>query len=162
MKFTFPLFGALLVASVVTTTAVAQDKIDPAIEAAINARQSHMTLYAFNLAPLGDMAKGEIAYNADVATAAAENLAALARIDESRYWLPGSDMATLGKEHTKALKETWAEGSKIGSHVEKLIETSADMAKAAGNGLASLRTAMIPLGKSCSGCHEDFRAATDE
>lgn len=161
MKFTVPLIGALLGAGI-ATTAASQDDIDPAIAAAIDARQSHMTLYAFNLGPLGAMAKGEIEYDAETAAAAAENIAALARIDESRYWPPGSDMETLGEDRTEALKTIWAEGSEIGDRAETLVKTSADMARAAGNGLASLRAAIGPLGKACGGCHEDFRVAEDE
>jgi cytochrome c556 len=161
MKSALLLISGLLVAGVVATTAFSQDDIDPAIASAINARQAHMQLNAFNLGLLGAMAKGEISYDADAATAAAENLAALARMDESRYWPLGSDMETLGKERTEALAKIWAEDSAIGESAQKMIETSAAMAKAAGGGLDSLRSAMGPLAKSCGGCHEDYRIAKD-
>lgn len=161
MKSILLLISGLLVAGIVATTAFSQDDIDPAIASAIKARQSHMHLNAFNLGLLGAMAKGEISYDAQAATAAAENLAALARMDESRYWPSGSDMETLGVERTEALAKIWAEDSAIGESAQKMIETSAAMATAAGAGLDSLRGAMGPLAKSCGGCHEDYRVKKD-
>lgn len=161
MKFARALIGGLLVAGAVATTAIGQDDIDPAIAAAIAARQSHMKLNAFNLSLLGAMAKGEIGYDAEAAAGAAGNLAALARMDESRYWPPGSDMETLGKERTEALAKIWEEGSEVGDRMQTMAETSAAMAAAAGTGLEPLRKAMGPLAKACGGCHEDFRVADD-
>lgn len=157
MKPAYLLISGLLAAGIIATTAFSQDDIDPALASAIDARQAHMRLNAFNLGLLGDMAKGEIAYDAKAATAAAENLANLARMDESRYWLPGSDAETLGVERTEALARIWAADSDIGDHAKIMAETSAAMAAAAGNGLASLRSAMAPLAKACGGCHEDYR-----
>lgn len=157
MKFTFPVIGGLLVAGVVATTAISQDDIDPAIATAVEARQAHMKLNAFNLGLLGAMAKGEIDYDAEAAVAAAENLAALARMDESRYWPVGSEMEVLGKEHTEALAALWADGSDVGDRAQTMTETSSTMAEAAGNGLESLQGAMGPLAKACGSCHEDFR-----
>lgn len=161
MKFTFPVIGGLLVAGVVATTAISQDDIDPTLATAIDARKAHMRLNAFNLGLLGAMAKGEIDYDAEAATAAAENLAALARMDESRYWLPGTDMEALGQEHTEALAAIWSEGSEIGDQMQNTTETTTAMAEAAGGGLESLQGAMGPLAKACGSCHEDFRVKED-
>ncbi len=161
MKLTFPLIGGLLVAGLISTVAISQNSIDPGHAKAIDARQSHMRLNSFNLGLLGGMAKGEIDYNADAATAAAENLVALSRMDESRYWLPGTDMETLGKEQTEALAKIWADDSEIGERMKTMTETSAAMAAAAGGGIESLRGAMGPLGKACGGCHEDYRTSDD-
>jgi cytochrome c556 len=52
---------------------------------AIEARQSKMTLYAFNLGLLGGMAKGDIEYDAQAAGLAAKNLAALTTV-----YMPGA------------------------------------------------------------------------
>ena len=162
MKFSFPGIVGVLAVGLVATIAISQEDIDPALAKAIDARQSHMRLNAFNLSLLGAMAKGEIEYNAEAATAAAENLARLARMDESRYWPPGTDMETLGKERTEALAAIWNDGNKIADHAQTMIETSTVMAEAAGNGLESLRGAMGPLAKACGSCHEDFRLKDDK
>lgn len=157
MNFTLPLIGGLLLAGGIATVAISQDAIDPDLARAIDARQAHMRLNAFNLGLLGAMAKGEVDYDAEAASAAAANLAALARMDESRYWVPGTDMETLGKEQTEARANIWAEDSDIESRMQDMADTSAAMADAAGNGLDALQGAMGPLAKSCGGCHEGHR-----
>lgn len=161
MKLTLPLISGLLVAGAVASAVISQDSIDPTLAKAIDARQSHMQLNAFNLSLLGGMAKGEIDYDAEAATGAADNLAALARMDETRYWLPGTDMETLGKEQTEALAKIWADDSEIGERMTAMTQASEAMAAAAGQGLDSLRGAMGPLGKACGSCHEGYRVADD-
>jgi len=166
MKRKFLLLGGFLAAGLIAGTAISQDNssqddIDPAFARAIDARQAHMQLSAFNLSLLGGMAKGEIEYDADAAKAAAGNLVALARMDESRYWLEGTDMEALGLEHTEALASIWSETSEMKARAQTMIETSEAMLEASGNGLGALRGAMAPLGQSCGGCHEDYRVADD-
>ncbi len=161
MKITFPFIGGLILAGAIGTVATGQDSIDRTAAKAINARQSHMQLNSFNLGLLGGMAKGEIDYDAEAASGAAANLAALARMDESRYWLPGTDVETLGKDQTEALVKIWADDSKFDDRMKDLASATAAMADAAGNGLDALRGAMGPVGKACGGCHEDYRLADD-
>ena len=79
---------ATLATALVAGTAVAQDA-NPAIAA----RKAHMDLYAFNLGLVGGMARGNIEYDADAASAAAANIAALSKIDQSRYWPEGTSTA---------------------------------------------------------------------
>lgn len=162
MKPLLPTIGSLIVAGVIATGATAQDDIDPALAKAINARQAHMQLNSFNLGLLGAMAKGEIDYDAEAAQAAADNLAALSLMDETRYWLEGTEMETLGKEKTEALKAIWSDDSEIGDRQDRLAGAASDMADAAGGGLDSLRGAMAPLGKACGACHEDYRVSDDD
>lgn len=157
------LLGCLLASSAIFmtgTTASAQDDIDPAIAAAVKARKAHMDLSAFNIGILGAMAKGEIPYDANVAESAAQNLAALSRLDESQYWIPGSDIEALGKDHTGALPSLWSD-NKFQDHVKNLQDATDAMVKVAGQGLDQLRGQMGPLGKACGGCHEDHRAPKD-
>ena len=54
---------------------------DKAAEKAIGARKAQMQLYAFNISHLGAMAQGEVDYDAAAASAAANNLAALAALN---------------------------------------------------------------------------------
>lgn len=158
MKHGIRLFVGLAVAGVVATHAIGdEDHTAKAIAAAVKARQSQMTLYAFNIGLLGGMAKGEIEYDAEAATAAATNLATLSKLDQSRLWPEGSDVDSLGSDTTEALPAIWEEGSDIGDKSMALISAAEDMQSAAGEGLDALRGAIGPLGKSCGGCHEDFR-----
>ena len=73
------------------TIASSDGHVDPAIQGAMDARNAHMSLYGYNIAVLGGMARERIPYDAEMASAAASNLAALAGMDQSRYWPEGSD-----------------------------------------------------------------------
>jgi len=158
MKTGLALFGGFLTAAVIGTTAISDENDDAkAIAAAVKARQSHMTLYAFNIGLLGGMAKGEIEYDAGAATAAAGNLATMSQLDQSRLWPKGSDNVALGKETTEALPAIWAADSNVGEKAMALTAAAIAMEQAAGGGLESLRGAIGPLGKSCGGCHETNR-----
>src|SRR5690606_8364043 len=105
----------LLMATALATTAIG----DGNIEKAVDARQAHMDLYAFNLGLLGGMAKTQIDYDAQAASAAAANLAALSKLDQSRYWPKGSDNEALGDE-TDALPAIWAADSDISAKNQAL------------------------------------------
>lgn len=128
---------------------------DGHVEHAIKARQSHMQLYAFNLGTLGAMAKGEVEYNAEAAQAAADNLAALASLNQSAYWPQGSDSGS--SANSKAKAEMWSnfpEVMKIGSD---MASASMAMKAAAGTDLAALRGAIGPVGAACGACHKAYR-----
>jgi cytochrome c556 len=133
------------------SVALAQDA-----EAVIKARQAHMRLTSFNLGPLGAMAKGEMPYDAAVAAAAAGNLAAIAALDQSRIWAPGTGRPDA--ENTRALAAIWENPDDFASKIEGLRTATATMAEAAGTGLDALRAAMGGVGKACSACHETYRA----
>lgn len=126
------------------------------LEAAVKARKAQMQLYSFNLGTLGAMAKTEIAYDADVAAAAAGNLAALATINQSGYWLPGTDNVSMSGA-TRALPAIWAEGSTIGAKAGAFAAAVTAMDAAAGKDLASLQAAMGALGGACGDCHKAYR-----
>ena len=57
---------------------------DGHIAGAIKARQALMTLYAANLGALGAMAKGDVEYKAEAASAAANNLQALVNLSSGQ------------------------------------------------------------------------------
>lgn len=158
MKNGLALLAGLFVAVGIGSHAISDENHNAkAIAAAVKARQSQMTLYSFNIGLLGGMAKGEIEYDADAASAAAANLAALSQLDQSRLWPMGSDNEALGKDATEALPAIWAPDSKVGEKAMAMTTAALAMQDAAGQGLEALRGAIGPLGKSCGGCHEDYR-----
>jgi cytochrome c556 len=115
------------------------------VDAAIKARKAQMTLFAFNLGPLGAMAKGTLPYDADMATKAATNLAILAKMDQSGIWLEGTDQ--MSAENTRALPDIWEN-----------MDAADAMQVAAGTDLVSLQAAMNGLGGACGACHKVYRA----
>lgn len=159
MKRAFAVFTAatILVSGAVGHEAFAQDK---EIERAVSARQSLMTLFSFNLGPLGEMAKGQMDYDAETATTAAENLAALAKIDQSGMWPEGSGTEALGDE-TEALRVIWENHDDFTEKRDALEEATAEFASAAGQDLDALRAGIGAVGDACGACHEDFRKSDD-
>lgn len=128
---------------------------DKQIETAIKARQAHMQLYSFHLATLGGMAKDEIPYDAEAATAAADSIVALTQLPQGGYWLPGSDSGSV--EGTRALPAIWEEGSEAGQKGADLAEAALAMQTAAGTDLDALKASMGALGGACGGCHKPYR-----
>lgn len=147
----------VLAAAVIATSAIGDGHTDKAVQGAVKARKAQMQLYSFNLGLLGGMAKGEVDYDADAASAAAANLAALSQLDQSRFWPQGSDNATLGADATRALPAIWEAGSTAGEKGMAFVTAATAMEQAAGGGLDSLRGAMGAVGRSCGGCHESYR-----
>lgn len=126
------------------------------IEKAVKARKAVMTLYAHYIGVLGGMAKGQVEYDAEKASAAAGSLAAMAKVDQSRMWPQGSSTDELG-DATAALPTIWTTYPAIMEKAKGMTDASAAMAAAAGGGLDSLRGAMGDLGGACGACHKDFR-----
>ncbi len=161
MKSLGILFSGLAFAAVLGTVASGDDHADPAIMKAVEARQAQMQLYAFNLGQLGAMAKGEVDYDAGAASAAAGNLAKLSSLDGRAIWVPGSDDASLGEDVTEALPAIWEDGSEVGEKAMALASAASELEAVAGDGLDPLRGAIGAVGKSCGGCHEDYRRSDD-
>ncbi|WP_193171234.1 c-type cytochrome [Nisaea nitritireducens] len=129
---------------------------DGHLEKAIEARKAVMSLYSFNLGQLGAMAKGNVAYDAAAASAAAGNLAALAALDQGALWPKGSDAAAM-PDKTRAKAEIWSTYPEVNGKSKALAEASVAMAKVAGDGLPALQAAIGDVGKTCGGCHKPFR-----
>jgi len=149
-----PLVSAVI--GMIATVAIGADHIDPAVGAAIKARQSHMQLFAFNLGTLGGMAQGKIEYDADAAQMAANNLQALASVDCHPYFIVGSSNADASG--TRALPAMWEDPDGVMAAFAKLQGATAEMAASAGGGLEGLQAAMGALGGACGSCHQAYRA----
>ena len=149
-------FGTMALAAAALMTATVALAESP-FDGAVMARKSVMQLRAFNIGQLAGMAKGDVAYDAAAAQAAADNLAMLAGINMMAMWPPGSDNGAI--TGTNALPAIWAEGSTIGAKAQALIDAAAAMKAAAGVDLAALQGAMGDLGGACGGCHKEFKAS---
>lgn len=150
-----PFFG---IAAFLTGTAFAAGHIDEDVARAMDARQSHMTLYSFNLATLGGMAQDRIPYDAAAAAAAANNLAAMANMDQSGYWVEGSDSSVEG---SRAKPEIWTNADDYAEKIAALASASTALAAVAGDDLDALKGAFGPVGGSCGACHRAYRVSDD-
>lgn len=135
--------------------ALAESHADPAVSAAIGARQAHMQLLAFNLGALGQMAQGKMDYNAEAAQAAADNLVTMSMLNQSALWPMGSDSESVSE--SRALPVIWTDFAGVGAAGAAFAEAAAGMQAVAGDGLDAVRGAMGPLGASCGGCHQSYR-----
>ncbi|MEM6408055.1 MAG: cytochrome c [Pseudomonadota bacterium] len=122
---------------------------------AVNARNAHMSLYGFNLGVLGDMAKGTTEYDAAVASAAANNLAALAAFDQTSYWVEGTEQGAVDGSRAKA--EIWSDAAGWDEQLKLMKDGAASLAAVAGDGLDALRGGMGAAGSACGSCHKAFR-----
>lgn len=149
MKSLSILTAALIGAS--STLALAQD--GPSAEQ--KARQGMMRIMALNMGVLGAMAKGEIAFDAAQAQAAADTMVAVSGIHQGILWPAGSGMDD--STTSEALAAVWEKPGDFAARWSALGEAAKGLQSAAGAGQAALGPAMGMAGKACGGCHETFR-----
>jgi cytochrome c556 len=160
MKKTLLVTLAAVALGATTFVTFAQDEVP--FQNQIEARQSFMHIYRFNLGMLGAMAKGEMPYDAVQASAAANNLVAAAKMSNGAMWPAGSDMGAEGLEGvTWAKPDIWTSMAKVDEKSRSLTEALEAMAAVAGDGLDALRSKMGAVGDGCKGCHKSFRASKD-
>ena len=123
---------------------------------AIKARQGEMQLRAFNAGPLFAMAKGDIDYDAALANKLAANLKLLLDLDTSRHWPKGSDLDNYFGD-TTAMAKIWETYPEVVDYRDRYKQAVLDLAAVAGDGRDALRSKVSALGKSCKGCHDEFR-----
>jgi cytochrome c556 len=144
--------SALAALGVGATAAVAQD-----LPAPVQARQGQFQIMALNVGVLGNMARGNIEYDATAAQTAANNLVAISMLDQSFHWPEGTDNFAL--EGTRALPAIWENLPDVVAKWEAFGAAAGGMAEVAGTGLDEMRAAIGPLGGTCSACHDDYRAS---
>lgn len=146
--YTLTIVGALTAASVT----IAASHTDTPRE--VVARHGLMNVISINLGIIGDMAKGETAYDADAAKTAADSLLGVALVDQATLWPD----ATLGIDKSRALpaiSETRAEFMAIWDEYDT---AAANLQAIAGDGRDGLGAALGALGQTCKACHDDYRA----
>ena len=146
---------AALAVSAATGVAIADGHADKALKAAIKARQANMQVIAYHTGILGGIAKGEIAYDAAMATAAAENLHAAAAMHRGLLWTEGSAQGSV--EGTRADPKIWSDAAGFEEKAMALETAAEAMIAAAGQDQAAVGAAMAGIGGSCKGCHDNYR-----
>ncbi len=121
-------------------------------EDAIKYRQSTMTVMAAHFGRVGAMANGRVPFDASVASANADIVATIARLQWAGF-VPGSDAG-----NTKAKPEIWTKQADFKDHSDKLVAESTKLAAAAKTGnLDSLKTAFSATAGTCKACHDAYR-----
>jgi len=123
-------------------------------EILVKQRQAAMTLQGKYFGPLAGMAQGKVPYNADTVAMNAAFLDALSRMPWDGF-APASKDATV---KTAALPAIWSEAAKFKEAEENFQRAVQDLVKVSrGGDEAAQKAAIGAVGKTCGGCHQNFR-----
>ena len=147
-----------LAAAAVSTAALAGSHASE-LPAAVKARKAHMQLYAHNIGILSGMARGNAEYDAEAAVAAASNLADLSHIDETSYWVAGTDSETV--EGSRALPVMFENLDDVQVKIDALHTASMALTETAGNGLEALQAGIGAVGGACGACHKAYQVPNE-
>ncbi|MBK9219919.1 MAG: cytochrome c [Uliginosibacterium sp.] len=140
---------ALTTVMLASALAFAQAKREQQIEY----RKSAMTVTARSMGPLSAMAKGDMPFNKEVATRHADVIATLSDLPLlAGAYGPGTDKGASHKSDPKV----WSEPEKFKAAYDKFTSAAKALPAAAGD-LKTLQLALGDLGKTCKGCHDDYR-----
>lgn len=150
MRRSLPTFAII---ATVTAASVAFAAGHAEIPREVKARQGMMNVISINLGVIGDMAKGETPYDADVASAAADSLLGVALVDQSNLW----PAATLGVEGNRGLAKIDEDRVAFDAIWEEFDTAAANLKSVAADGQEGLGAALGTLGQTCKACHDDYR-----
>lgn len=123
-------------------------------EDAINYRQSAFAVLGHHFGRLGAMANGKMPYDAKVAAADGDIIAAVSALPFTGF-VPGTE-----KGHgTKVRPQAWKELPKVKEMEQKMITEVGKVSVAAKSGnLDQLKAAFGPASQTCKACHDNYRA----
>lgn len=150
MKSKWVLSGiALLVGAGYGAAAFAQAKPDVLVKQ----RQAAMTLIGKYWAPIAGMPSGKAPYNAERVTTNAALLEVLSRMPWDGFTDGTKD------EKSRALPAVFTDTAKFKEGADLMQKNIAALAKISkGGDEAAVKGAIADVGKTCAGCHDNFRA----
>jgi len=122
-------------------------------EVLVKQRQAAMTLVGKYWGPVNRMRQGKAPFNADVAARNAGYLAALSKMPWDGFVASTKD--TTAK--TRALPEIWENPDKFKQAADNFQSAAAKLAAVSKGDEDGFKAAAGALGKTCGGCHNDFR-----
>jgi len=132
-------------------TALAQVKP----EVMVKQRQAAMTLQAKYLGQMVPMAQGKVPFRADVVAYDASLLDALSRMPWDGFAESTKDVRDV---KTAALPVIWSEPAKFKQAQDNFHNAVDALVRASkGGDEAAMKAAIGGVGKTCGGCHENFR-----
>ena len=122
------------------------------VEDAIEYRQGVFKTIKWNFGPMAGMVKGKIDFDAAEFSRRADLVAVLAKMPGEGF-IEGSDIGD-----TDAKPEIWQNKDKFDEGMNALAKNAAALADAAKSGdMNVIKPAFGELGKTCKGCHDNFR-----
>ncbi|MGH8670135.1 MAG: c-type cytochrome [Burkholderiales bacterium] len=121
-------------------------------EVLVKQRQAAMTLIGKYFGPLGGMAQGKVPYNAQVVQRNAGFLDNLSRMPWDGFHESTQDVKS------RALPAIWKDSDKFKQAASRLENEVAKLYQVSRSGdEAAVKAQIGAVGKSCGGCHDDFR-----
>jgi cytochrome c556 len=140
--------AAASVAAVVALDAAAQAKP----EVLVKQRQAGMTLIGKYFGPLGGMAQGKIPYNAEVVQRNAGYLEVLSKLPWDGFHESTKDTKSA------ALPAVYQKQSEFKQGAERMQSEISKLASVSKSGdEAAVKAQIGAVGKTCGGCHDNFR-----
>jgi len=148
VKKTVVAASVVIALGAVASTAFAQAKP----EVLVKQRQAAMTLIGKYFGPLGGMAQGKAPFDAKIVQRNADYLGALSHMP----W-DGFHPNTKG-EKSRALPAVYEDSGKFKQAADRLqSEVSKLQSAAKGGDEGAIKAQIGAVGKSCAGCHDNFR-----
>jgi cytochrome c556 len=139
-------------AATLTLVAAAGPTLADSHSKAIDYRSSVMTVFKWNMGPMGDMVDGEIPYDKETFARHARDLAAAAHLDLLAGFPEGSD-----EGETDALPDIWLDWAGFQEKYQALKRATAELSDAAGGDLEAVKPKVATVGKACKSCHRAFK-----
>jgi cytochrome c556 len=147
----------LMIAGVLSSMATWAQAQEDAFADAVETRHGLMLQMGSDLAKMGAMVKGEVAYDAALATMAAANVAAIASVLSLEQFPAGSENGKAADSFAKA--ELWANEQDFLAKIADLNAAAAALQPLAAADADSLKIGMAGVGKACAACHTAYRIA---
>jgi len=126
---------------------------DSKIEDAIKYRQAVYKVIAWNIGPMGAMAKGKIPYDAEVFAKNAKRMAVMSEMSLEGF-IPGSDKGF----GTEAKPEIWENWEDFTAKMQDMEEATKRLAEIAEQGdFNAAKKQLGATGKTCKSCHDEYR-----
>lgn len=114
-------------------------------------RQRNMEILGGHMGSIGDIMKGKVPYTSDLATHA-DGLAATAKLVKEAFKQEATD------KDSEAKPEIWKDWASFEKKADDLETASNQLSLAVKSGdQGAIGAAVAGVGKSCKGCHEDYK-----
>ncbi|WP_448564730.1 c-type cytochrome [Thalassotalea ganghwensis] len=136
--------------SVAAQTAKSEKQAQKATEL----RQAIFKILGANMGPLGGMARGKVPFDAEKVAVNAERINQISKMVVDYTTTDTSSFNV----STEALDKVWQDRSAFEKRAQDLTIASANLQKVASSGdEAAIKEAIAGVGKTCGGCHDDFK-----